>query len=231
MTNCEPGRGAYDPPLPRDIVCRVVRTTSPEGQASGFVIEVAGELHLVTAAEVVGERTTRLLVTLEGANRMLHVAHLGNAGGDRIAVCRILSGPEIRPLERCEGPCIPGASQAVFSVGFLRGVRGLGAAANVPFVLRGTVSAVASGADGPVLYVDGSFNPGMVGGPSLCLMPAGGPPRVVGVTLGRQPIETKGAGGVLSPVGEEKDPAVDTSVVAVLGISVLVDLIGFAKPT
>lgn len=205
-----------------------MRTTSPAGQASGFVIEVGGELHLVTAAEVVGERTTRILVTLGGANRMLQVAHRGNAGRGRIAVCRILSGPRIPPLERCEGPCLPGASRAVFSIGFLRGVRDLGAAANVPFVLMGTVSAVAPGADGPVLYVDGSFNPGMVGGPSLCL-PVSGSPRVVGVTLGRQPIETRGAGGVLSPVGEEKDPAVDTSVVAVLGISALVDLIGSAN--
>ena len=50
-------------------------------------------------------------------------------------------------------------------------------------------------------------------------------PMVVGVTLGRQPIETKGAAGILSP-GEDRDPMVDTSVVAALGVRAVVDLIG-----
>ena len=231
MTGRDTRNGAYGPPVPPEVVGRVVRTISPAGQASGFVIEAGGEPYLVTAAEVAGERATRLLVTHQGANRMIHVAHLGNAGGDRIAVCRIVSGPPIQPLECFDGASMPGASQAVFSIGFLRGVRGLGAAGNVPFVLQGTVAAAVSGVDGPVLYVDGSFNPGMVGGPFLFPGAAGGPPQVVGVTLGRQPIETKGAGGVLSPVGEERDPAVDTSVVAVLGISALADLIGPATPS
>lgn len=228
MTGHEPGNRVSDLPITEEIVSRVVRTTSPAGQASGFAIGVGGEPYLVTAAEVVGKRTNRLLVTFERANRMLHVAYLGKAGTDRIAVCRIISGTFIPPLDISSRPGMPSASQGVFSIGFLRGVRGLGTAANVTFVFSRTVAAVASAAEEPVIYVDGSFNPGIVGGPVLYCNAACEPPRVVGVVLGRQLIETKGAGGVLSPVGQEKDPAVDTSVVAVLDIGAVAGLVGSA---
>ena len=220
------GRGADPPghPVLGQVLSRVVRTTSPRAQASGFVVEVGHSSFLVTAAEVVGEGVQRLLVTFRRANRLLEVETLGEVGANRAAVCRITSANFIPPFDIPPLDWLPGASQRVFSIGFLRGVRGLGAAANVPFVLGGTVAAVAR-EDGPVFYVDGSFNPGMAGGPVVCAAAGDERPMVVGVTLGRQPIETKGAAGILSP-GEDRDPMVDTSVVAALGVRAVVDLIG-----
>lgn len=211
-----------DSPLGQ-LVARVVRTTSPSGQASGFVIEVGEAPFLVTAAEVVGKSTQRLLVTFEQANRMLQVEHLGEVGAGRAAVCAVTSTNFVPTLDMAGPDWLPGVSQRVFSLGFPRGVRGLGTAANVPFVLAGTVAAV-SVEDGPVFYLDGSFNPGMVGGPVLCATLDGDAPVVIGVTLGRQPIETKGAVGILSPE-DDRDPTVDTNVVAVLGMRAVVDLI------
>jgi len=211
-----------DSPLGQ-LVARVVRTTSPSGQASGFVIEVGEAPFLVTAAEVVGKSTQRLLVTFEQANRMLQVEHLGGVGAGRAAVCAVTSANFVPTLEMAGPDWLPGVSQRVFSLGFPRGVRGLGTAANVPFVLAGTVAAV-SVEDGPVFYLDGSFNPGMVGGPVLCATLDGDAPVVIGVTLGRQPIETKGAVGILSPE-DDRDPTVDTNVVAVLGMRAVLDLI------
>ena len=210
-----------DSPLGQ-LVARVVRTTSPSGQASGFVIEVGEAPFLVTAAELVGKSTQRLLVTFEQANRMLQVEHLGEVGAGRAAVCAVTS-TFVPTLDMAGPDWLPGVSQRVFSLGFPRGVRGLGTAANVPFVLAGTVAAV-SVEDGPVFYLDGSFNPGMVGGPVLCATLDGDAPVVIGVTLGRQPIETKGAVGILSPE-DDRDPTVDTNVVAVLGMRAVVDLI------
>ncbi|MDE0375706.1 MAG: hypothetical protein OXK16_07065 [bacterium] len=201
----------------------MVRTTSPSGQASGFVIEVGEAPFLVTAAEVVGKSTQRLLVTFEQANRMLQVEHLGEVGSGRAAVCAVTSTNFVPTLGMAGPDWLPGVSQRVFSLGFPRGVRGLGTAANIPFVLAGTVAAV-SVEDGPVFYLDGSFNPGMVGGPVLCATLDGDAPVVIGVTLGRQPIETKGAVGILSPE-DDRDPTVDTNVVAVLGMRAVVDLI------
>ncbi len=211
-----------DSPLGQ-LVARVVRTTSPSGQASGFVIEVGEAPFLVTAAEVVGKSTQRLLVTFEQANRMLQVEHLGEVGAGRAAVCAVTSTNFVPTLDMAGPDWLPGVSQRVFSLGFPRGVRGLGTAANVPFVLAGTVAAV-SVEDGPVFYLDGSFNPGMVGGPVLCATLDGDAPAVIGVTLGRQPIETKGAVGILSPE-DDRDPTVDTNVVAVLGMRAVLDLI------
>ena len=219
------GRGPQDraDPALGQFLARVVRTTSPSGQASGFVIEVGGSPCLVTAAEVAGKGTQRLLVTFEQANRMLQVAHLGEVGAGRAAVCAVTSTNFVPTLAIAEPDWVPRVSQRVFSLGFPRGIRGLGAAANVPFVLAGTVAAV-SVEDGPVFYLDGSFNPGIVGGPVLCATPDDEAPVVLGVTLGRQPIETKGAMGILSPE-DDRDPAVDTNVVAVLGMRAVVDLI------
>ena len=201
----------------------MVRTTSASGQASGFVIEVGEAPFLLTAAEVVGKGTQRLLVTFEQTNRMLQVAHLGEVGAGRAAVCAITSTNFVPPLGMAAPDWSAGVSQRVFSLGFPRGIRGLGTAANVPFVLAGTLAAV-SAEDGPVFYLDGSFNPGMVGGPVLCTTSDDEAPVVIGVTLGRQPIETKGAVGILSPE-DDRDPTVDTNVVAVLGMRAVLDLI------
>ena len=141
------GRGADPPghPVLGQVLSRVVRTTSPRAQASGFVVEVGHSSFLVTAAEVVGEGVQRLLVTFRRANRLLEVETLGEVGANRAAVCRITSANFIPPFDIPPLDWLPGASQRVFSIGFLRGVRGLGAAANVPFVLGGTVAAVARG--------------------------------------------------------------------------------------
>lgn len=189
------------------------------------MVECDGAPILVTSAAVVGKATKHLLVTLEGANRMLGITRIGAVADGRLAVCRVRSGPPIPPLDLGSESEMPDVSDAVFSVGYLRGVRGLGEAADFPFVFRGTVAAVSPSGHGPVAYVDGSFNPGMVGGPSLAPASGGLGVRVAGITLCRQPVETKGAGGVLSPVGEERDPEVDSSVTAVLGIKSVVDLV------
>lgn len=222
-----PGRPGH--PVPGQFLAGVVRTTSPSAQASGFVIDLDGVPYLVTAAEVVGKGAHRILVTFEQANRMLQVALLGEVGAGRAAVSRITSANFLPCLDTAPSDWVPGASQRVFSLGFPRGIRGLRAAANVPFVLGGAVAAV-SVEDGPVFYVDGSFNPGMVGGPVLCAISADEPPVVLGVTLGRQPIETNTAADVLSP-GTDRGLAVDASVVAVLGVRAVVDLIESATPS
>lgn len=219
-------RGAQDrpgQPVPGEFLARVVRTTSASAQASGFVVEVADAQFLVTAAEVVGKTTQRLLVTFERANRMLEVARLGVVGAGRAVVCRVTSANFIPSLDIPAPDWLPVASQPVFSLGYLRGIRGLGGASSVPFVLGGTVAAVA-GEDQPTFFLDGSFNPGMVGGPVLSGAVGDEPPRLAGVILGRQPIETKGAAGVLSP-GGDRDPTVDTTVTAVLGMGAVVDLV------
>ncbi len=200
----------------------MVRTTSPSAQASGFVVEVGETPFLLTAAEVVGKSTQRLLVTFEQANRILDVARLGVVGAGRAVVCGVTSANFIPSLDIPPLDWLPAASQPVFSLGYLRGIRGLGGAGNVPFVLGGSVAAV-SGEDDPTFYIDGSFNPGMVGGPVLSAT-AGDVPTLAGVVLGRQPIKTKGAVGILSPE-DDRDPAVDTNVVAVLGMRAVVDLI------
>lgn len=210
-------------PVSERLLSRVVRVTSARAQASGFVIEAGNSPFLVTAGEVVGKGAQRLLVTFERVNRMLEVAFLAGIGGDRAAVCQITSANFIPSLATSPLGPTPGIGQPVFSLGFIRGIRGLGKAADVPFVLAGTVAAVSSNNE-PVFYIDGSFNPGMVGGPVLCGAAGGGPPVAFGVTLGRQPIETKGAAGILSP-GDDRDPAVDTSVVAALGLQAVVDRI------
>ena len=223
--------GAQDPsgpPVSERFLSRVVRTTGPTEQASGFVIEVDGEPFLLTAAGVVGKGARRLLVMFERANRMLEVALLGTAGGGRVAVCWIASANFIPPCDISAADRAPRVLEPVFSVGFLRGVRGLATAGDAPFVLSASVAAV-PGEGEPVFYLDGSFNPGMVGGPVLRADLGDDPPVVLGVTLGRQPIETKGATGILSP-GEDRDPAVDTNVVAVLGIRSIVDLIRSGAP-
>ncbi len=207
------------------ILTGVVRTTSPSGQASGFVVETTHGPFLVTAARVAAIRTKRLLVTFEGANRMLQIAYSGKAGGSRVAMCRIVSANFIPPLP-LQTTSLPRVSQRIFTIGFLSGIRGLGVAAEMPFVLGATVAAVATGSEGGgVLYLDGSFNPGMIGGPVVRPATNDRPPEVVGVTLGSQPIETRGAAGLPPPIGGHGDAEVDSRVIAVLSIGCILDLI------
>jgi hypothetical protein len=162
--------------VPGEILQRTLCVKVGDGQGTAFQIDYKGKLYLVTARHVVaGLPTTGATIQIRKSDKWTNfktVRTLFPASGDvDIAVLetdQMVAQPfQIAPPNAAAGEG-PTFGQPVWFIGYPWGLGTHLANMQLPFIKKGTMSAVdASDPHAVVVYIDGFNNPGFSGGPIL----------------------------------------------------------------
>jgi S1-C subfamily serine protease len=161
--------------VPREILQRTLHVKVPNGEATGFEIDYKGKIYLVTARHVVaGLSTTGVTLQVEQSKKWIDYKTVrtllppsDNADIAVLETSKPFSTFAIKPSDDSKGEG-PTFGQPVWFLGYPYGIGSQLANMQLPFIKRGTMSAVdATDPNAIVVYIDGFNNPGFSGGPII----------------------------------------------------------------
>lgn len=178
--------------VPVELLTRTfaIRIGSTFGTA--FAVEHKNKLYFVTARHVVSEvpmKDGAIEFLYGGEWRRLSVRTKLLPPSTNVDIAVLVTGEAAKPFTTVAEP---GATmgQNVFFLGYPYGLHSRFTEASemmnwhVPFIKRGTMSAIAGGSDATVLYIDGFNNPGFSGGPIIAWDFSQRVYRIIGVVQG-----------------------------------------------
>jgi S1-C subfamily serine protease len=177
--------------VPREILDRTLLIKARNEAGTAFKIDYQGKVYLVTARHVIAglpaiKATIQVLRSdrWEGVQTVKTLFPL-SADAD-IAVLETdekVSQPfQITPAGKTEGPTF---GQQIWFLGYPWGIRSRFSNGELPFIKRGTMSAIdATDPNAILLYIDGFNNPGFSGGPILYWDFSSHAYRILGVVKG-----------------------------------------------
>ncbi|HXX18605.1 MAG TPA: serine protease [Candidatus Acidoferrum sp.] len=177
--------------MPNEILQRTILIKIGSEAGTAFSIDYQGKIYLITARHVVtGLPATGGTIQIRRADNWADyrtVKTLFPSSSDvDIAILetneKTTSPFEIKPAEGKEGPTF---GQAVWFLGYPFGLGTRLSNMQLPFIKRGTMSAVdATNPDAIVVYIDGFNNPGFSGGPIVFWDFGNHTYRILGVVKG-----------------------------------------------
>ncbi|HKW17077.1 MAG TPA: serine protease [Terriglobales bacterium] len=160
--------------VPGEILGRTHMIKVGDEAGTAFNVDYNGKLYLVTARHVVGTLQThdaKIQIMQSGEWKDYHIARVLFPESDEVDIAVLETDEKVKTpygVSIMSGPEGPTFGQQVWFIGYPWGLHSHLSNGEIPFIKRGTMSAIdGTNPKAMVLYIDGFNNPGFSGGPIL----------------------------------------------------------------
>jgi hypothetical protein len=159
--------------IPFEVIDRVFKISSEDGEGTDFMLDISGRQYLITAKHVVSDlSTTYLRLFHDHAWKGIRAVPVGQSDVDIavFALPYLIAHPQM-VLETAVGGFF--SAQEVFFAGFPLGLEmaGVDSLYPMPLVKKAIISGAAPGGIKAPFYLDGNVNHGFSGGPVYLKIP------------------------------------------------------------